>query len=181
MIFVAVGSQLPFDRLIRTVDQWAAARGRSDVFAQIGASDFRPKHIEAARFLQPFEFRTRVKQAAMIVAHAGMGTIITALEVGKPIIVMPRRLDLNEIRTDHQVSTVKHLAKQTRVIVALDEQELIEKLDQMETSDAIEPINERASESLISAVQAFIKEGSHTTGRARDSKRTHGEYVNKNY
>ncbi len=38
MIFVTVGEQLPFDRLVRAVDEWAAASGK-EVFAQIGNSE----------------------------------------------------------------------------------------------------------------------------------------------
>ena len=36
MIFVTVGTQLAFDRMIKAVDEWAGARGRTDVFAQVG-------------------------------------------------------------------------------------------------------------------------------------------------
>ena len=44
--------------------------------------------------------------AAAIVAHAGMGTILTALETGKRLLVMPRRAALGEHRNDHQLATV---------------------------------------------------------------------------
>ena len=50
MIFVTVGTQLPFDRLIRAVDNWAKAAGRRDVFAQIGPASYRPLHIDSADF-----------------------------------------------------------------------------------------------------------------------------------
>lgn len=36
MIFVTVGHQTPFDRLIRLVDRWAEENMRHDLFAQIG-------------------------------------------------------------------------------------------------------------------------------------------------
>lgn len=91
MIFATVGSQEPFDRLIRAVDEWARARGRSDVFAQIGNSTIRPRHIEFTNFLEPADFNRVIREATIIVAHAGMGSIISALEIGKPIVVMPRR------------------------------------------------------------------------------------------
>jgi len=44
--FATVGSQEPFDRLIRAVDEWAVLHGRSDVFAQIGDSTYCPEHIK---------------------------------------------------------------------------------------------------------------------------------------
>jgi UDP-N-acetylglucosamine transferase subunit ALG13 len=124
VIFVTVGGQLPFDRLVRAVDQWAKEQGRDDVFAQIGASDSPPEHIRWARFLSPPEFKEKAREADVIIAHAGMGSILTALELGKPIVVMPRRANLGEHRNDHQSATVKHLHGGVDVAVASDEQEL---------------------------------------------------------
>ena len=48
MIFVTVGTQLPFDRLVRAVDAWAAEHPQVDVFGQIGPASFRPKHFAHA-------------------------------------------------------------------------------------------------------------------------------------
>jgi UDP-N-acetylglucosamine transferase subunit ALG13 len=157
MIFVTVGAQMPFDRLIRTVEEWATSRGRIDIFAQIGASDFCPKSIETTRFLDPQEFRKRVEAASVIVAHAGMGSIITALEYGKPIIVMPRRGNLKETRNDHQVATATRLSEQGRITVALDERELIKKLNQFVTSQAKGQIAPHASPHLIATLRNFIE------------------------
>src|SRR5262245_16726664 len=98
MIFVTVGTQGQFDRLIRTVDEWAGLRARTDVFAQIGKSVYRPRHIRSKRFIDPAEFRKLVEASRLVVAHAGIGSIITALEFGKHIIVMPRRADFGEHR-----------------------------------------------------------------------------------
>ncbi len=164
MMFVTVGTQGPFDRLVRAVDEWAGLRANSAVFAQIGPSDYRPKHIAATHFLDPAEFRRRVEAARIVVAHAGMGSIITALERGKPIIVMPRRADLREQRNDHQLATAEHFARQGRITVAFDEGELREKLDQAETLCAGEPIGAQASPDLIATVRAFLEGKPYQTG-----------------
>jgi UDP-N-acetylglucosamine transferase subunit ALG13 len=158
MIFVTVGGQMPFDRLIRAVDDWAVSRTRSGVFAQIGRSDFHAKAIETTNFIDPIEFRKRFEAASLIVAHAGMGTIITALECGKPIIVMPRRGKLRETRNDHQVAMATHLLERGRVGVAFHELQLIERLDQFEVSQEMERIRPHASPSLIATLRDFIEE-----------------------
>jgi UDP-N-acetylglucosamine transferase subunit ALG13 len=88
VIFVTVGGQIPFDRLVRGVDEWAGARSDVHVFAQIGLSELRPRNIDWTEFLTPEEFRQRVQSARALVAHAGMGSILTALEFGKPILVL---------------------------------------------------------------------------------------------
>jgi UDP-N-acetylglucosamine transferase subunit ALG13 len=161
MIFVTVGSADPFDRLIRAVDEWAGTRGRTDVFAQIGNSRYEPQHIESVQFLSPSEFRERVRTARLIVAHAGMGSIITALEAGKPIIVMPKWAKLGEHRNDHQVATAKRFGQKEGIIVADDEKDLAAKLDREQSLSSPGAVLNAASPELILAVRAFIRGESH--------------------
>jgi UDP-N-acetylglucosamine transferase subunit ALG13 len=156
MIFVTVGAQMPFDRMIRAVDDWAESRGRTDIFAQIGTSEFRPKFIRYSQLLTPDDFRRKVGEATILVAHAGMGSILTALQAGKPILVMPRRGDLRETRNDHQVSTARRFLALGKVAVAMDETELALKLDTLERLATTEPISPHASPELLDAVRAFI-------------------------
>jgi UDP-N-acetylglucosamine transferase subunit ALG13 len=159
MIFVTVGTQLPFDRLVRGVDDWAAARGRTDVFAQIGPGVYEPRHIRWQRFVTPDEFRAHLDAAEAIVAHAGMGSILEALCNAKPILVMPRRCDLREHRNDHQLATVRRFLAMGRIRAAMDEHELGDKLDEIIRTAAAEPIGRYASPALIEAVRALILGG----------------------
>ncbi len=156
MIFATVGSQEPFDRLIRAIDEWASSRGRSDVFAQIGNSTFRPRHIEFTTFLEPVEFNHTAREATIIVAHAGMGSIISALELGKPIVVMPRRGKLRETRNDHQVATAERFGSHGQVIVAQDENDLAGKLDYAMTVPEKNAIAMEATPRLISTIRGFL-------------------------
>jgi len=157
VIFVTVGAQMPFDRLTSCVDRWAASRGTNDVFAQIGITDWRPAHMDWATMLDPPEYRQRIFEADAVITHAGMGTILTALEFGKPMVVMPRRGTLRETRNDHQVGTARALAADGRVTVAWDEHELaawLERLDQVEVPARIAS---HASIGLLTAVRDFIR------------------------
>lgn len=131
MIFVTVGGQLPFDRLVHTVDQWAMNEGREDVFAQIGDSSRTPSHIRWERFLSPTEFQAKARESDVMIAHAGMGSILTAIELGKPIVVMPRRAHLGEHRNDHQWATVNRLSKDVGIVVSADERELVARLEHL--------------------------------------------------
>jgi UDP-N-acetylglucosamine transferase subunit ALG13 len=158
MIFVTVGTSTPFDRLIRTIDEWAGSRKRDDVFAQIGLSDYKPKNIEAVKLLNPADFSGHFNAAQFVVAHAGMGTIITALEIGKPLVILPRRAHFNETRNDHQFATAQQFSRQRGIIVALNEEELIHKLDQADIAPVTSQIGSEASPGLISALRSFIEE-----------------------
>lgn len=156
MIFVTVGSQEPFDRLVRGVDEWAQLRARSDVFAQIASSTLRPRHIRFTHFIEPSEFNRVMQESQIIVAHAGMGSIISALELGKPIVVMPRRADFRETRNDHQVATAERFGAQGRIIVAHDEKELPAKLDHALTMGDTNRIHAQASPRLLATIRAFL-------------------------
>ena len=156
MIFVTVGTQLPFDRMIHAIDQWAGRAGRRDVFAQIGPSIYRPSNIEWKHFLNAEACREKTKAASLVVAHAGMGTIITALEMGKPVLVMPRRMALGEQRNDHQLATVEQLLRQGKVTAAFDVDELVEKLNHLEQFQAASPISNCAGPELLAALRRFV-------------------------
>jgi UDP-N-acetylglucosamine transferase subunit ALG13 len=147
---------MPFDRLVRTVDQWAGNRGRTDIFAQIGRTDYRPANIQWAPVLDPVEFKRRCETAKVIIAHAGTGSIIMALQLGKPILVMPRRANLRETRNDHQVATAEQFRRFDSVVVASDEKELIARLEEIDDLDGRQAIGSYASAELVGAIREFI-------------------------
>lgn len=166
MILVTVGTELPFDRLVRAVDAWARESGRNDVFAQIGQTAWRPSHIRAVEFLEPTEFNRCFTQATAIIAHAGMGTILSALRFEKPILVMPRRAALGEQRNDHQLATARQLLALGKINVAFDELELHERLQHLETLSVRSHTGTFASSSLIAAVRGFIASEERDVGHA---------------
>ena len=108
MIFVTSGSSLPFDRLIRTIDQ-SVLDGiiREDVFGQIGRGRYEPRNFSFARFLDKEEYDLRIRAASLVIGHAGIGTIMQTLESGTPLLVLPRRKEFGEVVNDHQVCTAK--------------------------------------------------------------------------
>lgn len=148
---------MPFDRLIMAVDGWAASHTEMHIYAQIGETSYRPAHIEYVNLLEPPEFRRRVLWADVLVAHAGMGSILTALQYGKPLLVMPRHGRLKETRNDHQIATALRIKAMTKVAVAMDEDEIPALLDSITRLGASELISDRASDQLLSAIRSFIQ------------------------
>lgn len=146
---------MPFDRLIGWVDDWAVANARSDLAAQIGPSDFAPKALEVIPFMDPQEFRCRMLDATAVVAHAGMGTIITALELGKPILVVPRLGDLDETRNDHQIATAKHLAEDNLILAAYNEEEFAKQMLLLEHQPERAKIASQGSDKLLARLRDF--------------------------
>jgi UDP-N-acetylglucosamine transferase subunit ALG13 len=161
VIFVTVGTQGPFERLIRAVDRWAARAGASDVLAQIGPGSWRPAHVRWTETLAPEAYRRAFEEAEIVVAHAGIGTLVTALELGKALVVMPRLASQREHRNDHQVATAEHFCRQHGVRVATDDQELARALDElrrMATKELVPvPRILAPSSSLLKSVREFIE------------------------
>lgn len=162
MIFLTIGTQEPFDRLVRAVDQWAAAHPATPVFGQLGAmtaTSHRPASFEWAEFIDATRYQQLVEDCDAIVAHAGMGSIISALTYGKPLLIMPRRAALGEHRNEHQWATAEKFAARAGVHVAWEEAEVGPLLDNIQGGGAdgggggISPF---ASPELIAALRGFI-------------------------
>ena len=155
MIFVTVGTELPFNRLVKVIDAWAAETQRKDVFAQLGNTDWAPSSIAYAKVLDAPQFAERFRAASVIVSHAGMGTILSALNLGKPILVMPRLAAYGEHRNDHQLATAKRMSDIGSIHVAFDEHDL---RDQLATIDALTvraSIGACAGVDLLTAIRDF--------------------------
>lgn len=154
MIFATVGTQLPFDRLVRALDTWAGDNAGVEIYAQIGSGAYEPDHLRWANEVDPGEFKARITACDTVVAHAGMGTIITAIELGKRVIVMPRRADLGEHRNDHQLATVSRLTHLRDLEIVHAPDELAKALSRQPTRLAADTTLE-PSPQLIRSVRRF--------------------------
>lgn len=169
MIFATVGTQLPFDRLLLALDTWAGQHPKVPVLAQTGRTTARYAHLTAVPQMDQARFADSVAKARVIVAHAGMGTILTALELGKPLILMPRRADQGEHRNDHQRDTAAEMARLSTVTVVEDSAALCSALSRaLDQASAPTPTGDGgiASASLLEALRGFIWSGDDLRGQA---------------
>lgn len=123
-VFVSVGSMMAFDRLTRAMDEWAAANPEIPVEIQIGKGDYEPRHASWVRKLALPDYQARVQACALFIAHCGMGSIISAIEAGKPILMLPRLQAQGEHNTDHQLATARHVGIRHGLHVAADADDL---------------------------------------------------------
>jgi len=157
-IFVSVGSMMPFERLVTTMDAFAAAHPDLDVLIQIGRGRTEPAHARWCRLMPPAEYKAMVAGCRLFVAHAGMGSIITAIEAGKPLLMLPRRQSLGEHNTEHQLATATHVGSRPGLHVAADETDLAVRAEALLTTSGAPPapIAPHASPELIANIKAFI-------------------------
>lgn len=106
--------------------------------------------------MTPKEFNSLFAKARLIVAHAGMGTIISALNQDKPIIVFPRRRELKEHRSNHQIATADKLKELGYLYVVENAEELKDLLLKRDLKPLCH-IGSVASTSLIEAVRQDIE------------------------
>ncbi|WP_346621275.1 glycosyltransferase [Blastococcus montanus] len=117
--FVTVGSHdVPFDRLLEWVDD-AADRGLlpEPITVQQGVSTRVPRHGRATPFVSPGEFVAAVRDARVVVTHAGAGAIATALRAGRTPLVMAREAARGEHVDDHQKQLVTRLDQMGLVVL----------------------------------------------------------------
>jgi len=106
LIFVTVGTSVPFDRLMAAL----AVLEDEELIVQTGNSAHVPAAARAVRFMPYDEVVATVRRARAVVAHAGVGTVLTCLAAGKVPYVMPRLAAFREAVDDHQVVFARRMA-----------------------------------------------------------------------
>jgi UDP-N-acetylglucosamine transferase subunit ALG13 len=156
VIFATVGTQLPFDRLITALDEWQASHPDELIEAQIGPSSLRPIHLRYRSHLPPTEVERLTRECRLVVAHAGMGSVLTALRFRKPIVLVPRKAALGEHRNDHQLATARWLESTPGVRVAWEVEALPELLTLPVNTEAVPEIAPHAQDVLVHRLRDFF-------------------------
>jgi UDP-N-acetylglucosamine--N-acetylmuramyl-(pentapeptide) pyrophosphoryl-undecaprenol N-acetylglucosamine transferase len=116
-VFVTVGSnQYPFDRLVRRLEtvippDWEI------VWQLSGENAYQPARGRVAGLIPFEEVRELIRTSAVVVSHAGVGSALTAIELGRVPIVCARSAAHNEHVDDHQSDLAQYLQSSPHVIV----------------------------------------------------------------
>jgi len=158
LILVTVGTQLPFDRLIKWIDSIAKDLPKP-VLAQIGKGKYVPENMKWIKDIAPADFDRLFMDASVIVSHAGIGTVLTAKRFGKPIVLVPRQAALGEHRNDHQLATVSQLSGRHGIYIAHTEHELKSHLLHDLQAPPIEEPTESDRASLVGYLRNYLRAG----------------------
>lgn len=153
-IFCTVGTQMPFDRFVKAIDE-VAPQLQDTIVVQSFKDKYEPKNIHMVDFLAPDEFNRLFGEARLIVAHCGMGSILNALTANKPIIVLPRLAKWGEHLNDHQLATARKISEMGYAYVVED----TEDMKKMMLDPNIKPLKKLgiyASKELIDEVCSVI-------------------------
>jgi UDP-N-acetylglucosamine--N-acetylmuramyl-(pentapeptide) pyrophosphoryl-undecaprenol N-acetylglucosamine transferase len=105
---VSVGTQegYPFTAMLASV---APLLQGMEVLYQTGDADPSGLGITARAAVPHDELKAAIRQADVVVSHAGVGAALTALEAGKHPVLIPRRASLGEHVDDHQLQVAREL------------------------------------------------------------------------
>jgi UDP-N-acetylglucosamine transferase subunit ALG13 len=150
---------MPFDRLVRAMDEWAQQNPAVLVKMQIGRGKYEPRHAEFVRLMPAAEYRQCVASASLFVAHAGMGSIISAIEAGKPLLMLPRLHAEGEHNNDHQLATAASIGVRPGLHVAYDSIALKSLTSALlaECGAPPAPIAKFADKAFTDRIRAFIE------------------------
>jgi UDP-N-acetylglucosamine transferase subunit ALG13 len=126
--FVTLGfERRPFERLLKAVDEGIVARIIPPAtLVQRGHTPYTLRQCPSVPFLSYAEMRAALGTAEIIIAHAGVGTLLQCLRLNKVPIIFPRSARKGEHVDDHQLIFARIMQEQKRALVALDGEQLLE-------------------------------------------------------
>ena len=131
MIFVILGTQkFQLNRLLRMLDEYVGNGAiRDEIVAQVGNSDYKPQHFCCCEFLGKDEFEKYITNADVVISHGGVGSIMTALQKEKPVIIFPRLAKYQEHVDDHQTEIASVFAEKGYALLCNETDDLLQIID----------------------------------------------------
>lgn len=158
MIFVCLGSQqYQFNRLLQKLDELVDENAINNVFAQIGSSTYKPQHYECRDFLSQEEYEKKVKDANLIITHAGTGAIIKALKAQKQVIVVPRQAKYGEHADDHQFQIADFMEENGYVFKVIEMDNLLDTITESKSTPRTKKFVGNGH--IIEIIESYIESG----------------------
>jgi UDP-N-acetylglucosamine transferase subunit ALG13 len=158
MIFVTLGSQkFQFNRMLVEIDKLIEEGKITDeVFAQIGASDYKPRKFKYKDFLTQDEFKDYMKNANLVITHAGTGAIVTALKNDKLVIAIPRLAKYGEHVDDHQIQLIDEFKELNFIEPVYEIEQLANALEVVKKNRYNKYVSN--TKNIINDIEKFIEE-----------------------
>lgn len=158
MIFVVLGTQkFQCNRLLKEIDK-LLENGviKDEVFAQKGHSDYVPHYFQTTDFLTKEEFEERIDKCSLLITHSGVGTILSAMNHQKPIIVYPRLKKYKEHVDDHQLDIARAFSKKKLVLMCGEEDKLSELIEK--SKQFLFEKYESQRETMLQIIRDYLRE-----------------------
>ena len=156
MIFVVLGTQdKRFDRLISLVDE-AVSKGwiQEEVIVQAGCTDYLSSSMKIIDYISMDEFEKYMNDCRILITHGGVGTIMSALRLKKPVIACARLAKYGEHHNDHQCEIIENFYEKNYLLQIKDGETLQNALKQAESFEVLEV--ESNNQKMISILSEFL-------------------------
>ena len=156
MILVLLGTQNnSFTRLLEAVQENIDKKIINDeVVVQAGFTKFESKDMKIFKLIDKKKLSKLQDKADLIITHGGVGSIISSLEKGKKVIVVPRLKKYNEHVNDHQIQIAEKFENNGYVRSVIDISKLGDTIKEMEN---FEPKNyESGNKKILSIIENYI-------------------------
>lgn len=124
MIFVILGTQdKKFPRLLEAIQKQIDAgkiSKKEEIIVQAGSTKFESKDMKILDYMSVRKFEECIEKADVVICHAGVGTILTALKKGKKIIAAARLKQYGEHVNDHQLQILDNFTKEGYILALED-------------------------------------------------------------
>jgi UDP-N-acetylglucosamine transferase subunit ALG13 len=111
VIFVTLGThEQPFDRALDLVSDLVED---DELLIQHGATRARPSlpRVQWRDYMDWEPLTARMRDAEVVITHAGVGSAVTAIRAGKKPVLVPRLARFGEHVDDHQLQLAQRLAE----------------------------------------------------------------------
>lgn len=136
LIFVILGTQdKQFPRLLNAIQKQidkGNIKKSEKIIVQAGSTKYKSDDMEIRDYIGVREFEDLIDKADLIICHAGVGTILTALKKRKKIIAAARLAKYGEHVNDHQLQILENFSKKGYILALEDFAKLDEVLKQAE-------------------------------------------------
>jgi beta-1,4-N-acetylglucosaminyltransferase len=153
MIYVSVGTMfLDFPRLILKMDEIGRVSSER-IVVQTGMGKTFPAFCEHFDFRPRDEVLALQREARLVVCHAGIGCVMDALQLKRPLIVVPRMKRFKEHMNDHQLDLARAVERRGWGRMVLDVEMLPESCAQAPPAcEDYEPARER----LLGSIRGMV-------------------------
>ena len=112
MIYITLGTQSnDFSRCLSEFEKIVVKNGiAEEVVAQTGYTSYKPVSFRCIDFVSETDYQKYIKEASVVISHAGSGALFSAIANHKRIIAVARLAKYNEMVNDHQTELVKKLS-----------------------------------------------------------------------
>lgn len=156
MILVLLGTQNnSFIRLLKAIQKNIDNKVIKDnVVVQAGFTKFESKDMKIFKMIDKNKFSKLQDEADLIITHGGVGSIISSLEKGKKVIVVPRLKKYNEHVNNHQIQIARKFEQQGYVKCVINMKNLGKIIESIKD---FQPKQYKKSESnVISIIENYI-------------------------